>query len=165
MDVKAFIKKNRKNWSELEQLNKAMRKRRTLRTPEQIDRFQHLYEMTAQHLSYSQTYFPNEAVTRYLNGVVSRAHNLFYRDQMTSFQQLRTFFGHTFITLLLEQRRFIGLAFLLFLIGAVGAFYPCLMIPSISFPFYPIKSQKGSILNKSGHIMARLTRPPFQRVL
>lgn len=92
-------------------------------TAERVEDFQLLYRRAVNHLSFSQTYFPNEEVTFYLNELVAKAHNLLYRDQATtSLYQLKEFFGKTFIRLLLEQRRFVFVAFLLFWIGAIGSF-------------------------------------------
>src|SRR5699024_6114258 len=82
----------------------------------------HLYQKAAQHLSYSQTYFPDTEVTEYLNGLVSKAHHLLYKNQVTSFQQVRYLFSTKFIGMLLEQGNFIIIAMLLFFFGGLAAF-------------------------------------------
>ena len=82
----------------LEDLLGTLRKRKNM-TGTSIDQFNRLYQKAAQNLSYSQTYFPEEEVTDYLNGLVSKSHNLFYKDQITSGKQIRHFFSTTFIGL------------------------------------------------------------------
>ncbi|MHC0037597.1 stage II sporulation protein M [Pseudoneobacillus sp. C159] len=130
MDLKVFIKQHRDDWDRLEQSIKVVSKRRRKQlSPEKVDEFQHLYQKSAHHLSVAQTYFPRDEVTYYLNGLVSKAHNLLYRDQATSLYQLRRFFGGTFIRLFWEQRAFILIAMLLFTIGAVGGYLSVLSDP------------------------------------
>ncbi|HWJ03367.1 MAG TPA: stage II sporulation protein M [Verrucomicrobiae bacterium] len=130
MDLKAFIKQNRSDWEQLEQSIREMSKGNRFLTPQGVESFQRLYRKVANQLSFSQTYFRNEEVTNYLNELVAKAHNLLYRDQATtSLYQLKQFFGKTFIRLLLEQRKFVLAAFLLFLIGAAGSFIAVMVDP------------------------------------
>ncbi len=136
MDLKSFIKQNRDNWELLEQTLKNITKKKNL-TPEKIEQFQLLYQKTAHQFSYSQTYFPEEEVTLYLNELVSKAHNVLYRDQVTSFYQIKHFFGKTFIRLLLEQGRFVLFAGILFLIGAIGSFISVMNDPLHLYAILP----------------------------
>lgn len=129
MNVKLFIKQYRKDWQELEQILRVMSKRKRNFDPKTLDRFEHLYQKTSQHLSYSQTYFPDQDITAYLNELVSRAHNLLYQDQVSSFYQVKRFFGVTFLRLLSEQQRMVFIAFLLFFIGTAGGFLSVLQDP------------------------------------
>ncbi|WP_144463376.1 stage II sporulation protein M [Siminovitchia fortis] len=122
MNVKQFIKKHRDDWKQLEQLVAAMHKRKKNVTGANIDQFYRLYQKAAQNLSYSQTYFPKEEVTFYLNGLVSKSHNVLYKDQMSSMNQVRHFFTATFIRLLWEQWKFVVAALVLFTIGAAGSY-------------------------------------------
>ncbi|MBO8171550.1 MAG: stage II sporulation protein M [Bacillaceae bacterium] len=129
MELKTFIRHHRKDWQELENVITMLSRRKNNVTPELLDRFESLYQKTSYHLSYSQTYFPGEDVTVYLNDLVSRAHNLLYRDQTSSLHQIRHFFGQTFIRLLSEQWVFVVVAFILFMIGAAGGFITVLNDP------------------------------------
>lgn len=129
MELKLFIKQHRNDWDMLEQSLKTMTKRKKQLTPQTIDQFQLLYQKVSHHLSISQTYFPQEDVTFYLNNLVSKAHNVLYRDQATSFYQMKRFFGHTFIQLFLEQRVFVLIAMLLFSIGAAGGYLSVISDP------------------------------------
>jgi uncharacterized membrane protein SpoIIM required for sporulation len=122
LELKVFIKQHRKEWEQLEERMKEIQKRKKGLTPDKMDDFLLLYQKASHHLSVSQTYFPQDEVTHYLNQLVSKAHNVLYRDQSTSFYQLKQFFGRTFIQLLLEQRLFVIIAMLLFMIGAAGGY-------------------------------------------
>src|SRR5690625_4521223 len=122
MNMSQFVKRHREEWEQLEGYAKHLQSKGRKVTGEDISKFQRLYQKAAQHLSYSQTYFPDEEVTRYLNGLVSKSHNILYKDQVTSFQQIRYFFSTKFVGLLLEQWKFIVVAMLLFMFGLLAAF-------------------------------------------
>ncbi len=122
MNIKQFVKQHRDEWNQLEQFVSILHKRKKAITGENINQFYRLYQKVAQHLSYSQTFFPKEEVTQYLNELVSKSHNVLYKDQVTSFQQIRYFFSTKFIELFLEQWRFVLVAMVLFVLGSVGSF-------------------------------------------
>lgn len=122
MLVTSFIKQNRDEWQELEALTNELTKRKGRLTPGKLESFQLSYQKAAHHLAFSQTFYPGAEVTHYLNELVSRAHNLLYRDQVTSFLQIKEFFLITFRKMLLEQKYFIVFAAFLFLLGAIGGF-------------------------------------------
>ncbi|MEH7109653.1 stage II sporulation protein M [Bacillus sp. JJ1764] len=143
MDVKQFIKKYREDWRQLEQLVGALSKRRTAITGDSITQFHRLYQKTAQNLSYSQTYFPHDDVTQYLNGLVSKSHNLLYKDQVSSFKQIRQFFSTKFVGLLWEQWKFVLVAFALFFIGALASFLSVLNDPLHIYSIVPPEIAKG----------------------
>ncbi|MFJ5714831.1 stage II sporulation protein M [Neobacillus sp. NPDC093127] len=137
MNVKQFVKLHRDEWKELEQLVTALGKRRNKITGANITLFHRLYQKAAQNLSYSQTYFPADEVTHYLNGLVSKSHNLLYKDQVSSFKQLRYFFSTKFIGLLLEQWKFVLIALILFTIGALGSFLSVMNDPLHLYSILP----------------------------
>lgn len=120
MNYKSFIKQHRHEWKQLEELLATIQKKN--HSPESIEAFQRLYQKTAQHLSYSQTYFPADEVTLYLNDLVSKAHNTLYQDRVSNIKQLKQFFGSTFIGIFVEQWKFVVVAMLLFLLGGTAAF-------------------------------------------
>ena len=129
MNVNQFVKKHRDDWKELEQLITRIHKERNKLSGKDIDHFHKLHQKTTQHLSYSQTYFENEDVTPYLNGLVSKSHNLLYKDQMSSMKQIGYFFSTKFIGLLTEQWKFVCISMVLLTLGAVGAFFSVLNDP------------------------------------
>ncbi|MFJ7726338.1 stage II sporulation protein M [Neobacillus sp. NPDC097160] len=143
MNVKQFVKMHREEWKQLEQLIVTMSKRRNAITGDTITKYHRLYQKTAQNLSYSQTYFPNDEVTGYLNGLVSKSHNLLYKDQVSSFKQIRQFFSTTFIGLLVEQWKFVAAAMILFLIGAVGSFIAVVNDPLHIYAILPAAIAQG----------------------
>lgn len=138
MDLQTFIKQNRTEWELLEQSIRELSKNKRSLTAERVENFQLLYRKAVNHLSFSQTYFHNEEVTYYLNELVAKAHHLLYRDQATtSLYQLKQFFGKTFIRLLIEQWRFVFVACLLFLIGAIGSFLAVINDPVHLYSILP----------------------------
>lgn len=143
MNIKQFVKQHRDEWKELEDLAKQMRKKGRRVSGTTIIEFQRLYQKSAQHLSYSQTYFPSEEVTIYLNELVATAHNVLYRDQVSSFQQVRYFFSTKFIGLFLEQWKFILIATLLFLVGGIAAFISIVDDPLHFYSIMPEEMTAG----------------------
>lgn len=153
MDLKVFIKEHRRDWELLEQALKDLVKRKRSLTAEGVEQFQLLYRKSVNHLSFSQTYFPEEEVTVYLNDLVTQAHNVLYRDQTTtSLAQLKHFFGKTFVHLMLEQWRFIVVAFLLFLIGAMGSFLAVMNDPLHIYSVLPSELAKHVDPAQLGHL-------------
>lgn len=136
MNVKQFIKQHRGQWKELEKLASDLHKRKSI-TGKNLERFHSLYQKAAQNLSYSQTYFPEEEVTLYLNGLVSKSHNLLYKDQITSWKQASDFLGHRFVGLLFEQWKFVVVAMLLFTIGGLGSYFAVLYDPLYLYSILP----------------------------
>ncbi|CAG9623576.1 stage II sporulation protein M [Sutcliffiella rhizosphaerae] len=128
MNVKQFIKQHREQWKELESILKDLHKKRNI-TNEKLDTFHQLYQKAAQNLSYSQTHFPSEEVTPYLNELVAKSHNLLYKDQISSWKQAGHFFGYRFVGLLAEQWKFVVIAMLLFTIGGLGSFFAVIEDP------------------------------------
>jgi uncharacterized membrane protein SpoIIM required for sporulation len=143
MNVKQFVKIHREEWKQLEQLITTISKHRNNITGDRITQYHRLYQKAAQHLSYSQTYFPNDEVTQYLNGLVAKSHNLLYKDQVSSFKQIRHFFSEKFIGLLLEQWKFVMFAMILFMIGALGSFLSVMNDPLHIYSILPAEIAKG----------------------
>ncbi len=137
MNVKQFVKQHRDSWSQLEDLVTTLHKRKSSISGEDVEQFHRFYQKASQNLSYSQTYFPNEDVTSYLNELVLKAHNLLYRDQVSSFKQIRQFFGVTFVNLFIKQWKFIVLAMLLFVIGGIGGFISVVQDPLHLYSILP----------------------------
>ncbi|HEY2420935.1 MAG TPA: stage II sporulation protein M [Neobacillus sp.] len=143
MDVKQFIKKHRDEWKQLEQTITIFSKRSNPIKGDDITEFYRLYQKAAQNLSYCQTFFPTEDVTEYLNSLVSKSHNLLYKDQVSSIKQIRTFFSTKFIGLLVEQWKFVALAMILFFIGALGSFLSVMNDPQHIYTILPTNMAQG----------------------
>lgn len=129
MRIKQFVQQNRDDWKKLEHLLAELHHNKRQISGQKINQFNRLYQKTAQHLSYCQTYFPEEDVTAYLNELVAKSHNLLYKNQVSSLKQIKTFFTTTFIKLLLEQWKAVLFAMLLFAGGALAAFLSVLNNP------------------------------------
>jgi uncharacterized membrane protein SpoIIM required for sporulation len=150
MNVKQFIQKHRDEWQQLEQIITILNKPRKKLTGDDITTFYSLYQKAAQNLSYCQTYFADQEITFYLNGLVSKAHNLLYKDQVSSIKQIRHFFSTKFIGMLLEQWRFVVIAMLLFLIGVIGSFFSVLNDPQHIYSILPPDIAQGVSPEKLG---------------
>lgn len=137
MNIKQFVQQHRDDWKQLEQLLTILHKRHRSISGREINQFNRLYQKCANHLSYCQTYFPDEDVTAYLNELVAKSHNLLYKDQTSSMKQIRTFFSTTFIRLLLEQWKAVVFAMFLFFIGGLAAFLSVMNDPLHLYSILP----------------------------
>ncbi|MEK3889362.1 stage II sporulation protein M [Bacillus sp. FSL K6-3431] len=143
MNTKQFVQQHREEWKQLEQMVTALHKKRSTITGAKIDQFYRLYQKAAQNLSYAQTYFPNEEITPYLNGLVAKSHNLLYKDQISSMKQVGHFLSTTFIRLLSEQWKFVIVAMLLFVLGALGSFFSVINDPQNMYAILPADIAQG----------------------
>lgn len=150
MNIKQFVKSHRDDWNQLEDLVSIVHKRKSNLTGASIDQFYQSYQKTSQNLSYAQTYFPNDEVTLYLNELVSKSHNLLYKDQISSVKQIGHFLSTTFIRLFLEQWKFIIVAMLLFTLGGVGGFFAVLNDPQAMYAILPAEIAQGVNPEKLG---------------
>ncbi|MGZ0049851.1 stage II sporulation protein M [Brevibacillus gelatini] len=129
MEITSFWHKHKASWAELEQLVERFTRQERQITAADIDRLTHLYKKASAHLALVRSYHPADEITLYLNELVSRAHNLTYKQQSGSWQQLRHFFGVHLIGLIHKRIGFIGMAALLFIIGGVSGFAAVLVDP------------------------------------
>lgn len=129
MEITLFWHKHKASWAELEQLVERFTRQERQITAADIDRLTHLYKKASAHLALVRSYHPADEITLYLNELVSRAHNLTYKQQSGSWQQLRHFFGVHLIGLIHKRIGFIGMAALLFIIGGVSGFAAVLVDP------------------------------------
>ncbi|MED3496967.1 stage II sporulation protein M [Brevibacillus agri] len=129
MDITSFWHKHKASWAELEQLVERFTRQERQITAADIDRLTHLYKKASAHLALVRSYHPMDEITLYLNQLVSRAHNLTYKQQSGSWQQLRHFFGVHLIGLMQKRIGFIGMAALLFIIGGISGFAAVLADP------------------------------------
>ncbi|MGG1661516.1 stage II sporulation protein M [Brevibacillus sp. NRS-1366] len=122
MDITSFWHKHKAAWAELEQLVERFSRQPRKIGAADIDRLTHLYKKASAHLAYIRTYHPSDEITLYLNQLVSRAHNLAYKQHSGSLQQLAHFFGIHLMQLIDKRLGFIGMAALLFIIGGISGF-------------------------------------------
>lgn len=143
MNIKQFVKQHREDWKQLEGFITTIHKSRKNVTGNEIDQFHRLYQKAAHHLSFSQTYYPNDDVTVYLNGLVSKSHNLLYKDQVSSMQQFRSFFSSKFVGLLVGQWKFIAIAMALFVLGGIASFISIANDPLHIYSILPAEMAQG----------------------
>lgn len=122
MEITLFLKENRATWAELEHLLARTAKHPKRVTADEIDRITLLYKKTSAHLAFIRTYYPQDETTFYLNQLVAEAHNFTYKHSYTSDHRLIRFFQTYFVGLIEKRLAFIGIAFLLFLLGAIFGF-------------------------------------------
>jgi uncharacterized membrane protein SpoIIM required for sporulation len=122
LNVQLFIKQNRSDWNQLEQILPLFAKSPKKIHASQIDELSQLYKKTSAHLAHMRTYHPEDDVTEYLNHLVAQAHHAVFQEQFKSKHQLGFFFKVYFPSLIRSRQRFILFAFLLFLIGALSGF-------------------------------------------
>lgn len=137
MDYRTFVQRHRQDWRRLEELIDLLHKNRKKWTTKHVDEFQRLYQKATQHLATSQTYFPSEETTDYLNGLVSKAHNMLYQEQTSNWKQLKQMFGSSFIHLLGEQWKFVLISMLLFCLGGIAAFSAVYQDPMSLYSILP----------------------------
>lgn len=119
MDLTSFWHTHKATWSELEQLVEKFQKKSRKVSAADIDRLTLLYKKTSAHLAYVRSLHPADELTLYLNQLVSRAHNLTYKQQAASWKQFTHFFGTHVISLVQKRLPFIGLAAFLFILGGL----------------------------------------------
>lgn len=129
MDLTSFWHTHKASWAELEQLVERFQKKNRGIQAADIDRLTLLYKKTSAHLAYVRSYYPSDELTQYLNQLVSRAHNLTYKQQATSWQQITYFFGTYFILLIQKRLTFMAIAAFLFVIGGIFGYAAVMIDP------------------------------------
>ncbi|WP_163539430.1 stage II sporulation protein M [Gracilibacillus sp. YIM 98692] len=140
MQLNQFIKQYRAEWQRLEELTTLLQKNQS---KDVIESFQHTYQKVSQQLAFSQTYFPKDEVTVYLNEIVSKAHNVLYQSEQSSFKQISYFISTKFVGLLLEQWKAIIVAMLLFAFGGLASFFAVVENPMHIYGILPEEMVQG----------------------
>ncbi|PTX55093.1 putative membrane protein SpoIIM required for sporulation [Melghirimyces profundicolus] len=131
-----FIQKHQPEWDRLEELIRRCRSRRAGR--EELDELGHTYRRTAAHLAYAQTYFPDQPVVSYLNGLVGRAHQTIYATNAKGdLKEGLRFFTRRFPVLFHERAPFFLISLLLFAAGAGLSFGLTWVDPANANAFLP----------------------------
>ncbi len=106
-----FVKRNTPKWQEIES--------QTSRDPDVLT--EQFVELT-DDLSYARTFYPDSAVTRYLNGLASRMHRDLMQNKREDRSRFVTFWTHELPTLFYRSHRLLLVSFLVFLsAGLIGA--------------------------------------------
>ena len=142
-NIPAFVSAHRAEWEALDRALAAFNRQRGPKSAAELEALHELYLKVTQQLSFCQTYFPQVQTTAYLNDLAVRAHNTLYRNQVAGRRQLKTFFRHTFVRLLVERGNFIAIAALLFVLGGLAGFIAVLTEPLSLYSLLPPEITAG----------------------
>lgn len=112
----AFVRQNKDKWTKYESLLQNS----NAVSPQQLS---DLYVELSDELSYARTYYSNSNTTKYLNGLVSLAHQKIYHSKKESKNRLVTFFTREFPLEFHQHQKQLLLSFLVFLLFAVIGAY------------------------------------------
>ncbi|AVR46096.1 hypothetical protein C7S20_12985 [Christiangramia fulva] len=112
----AFLRQNKDKWVKYESLLENS----NAVSPQQIS---DIYVELSDHLSYSRTYYGSSNTTKYLNGLVSAAHQKIYRSKKEPGHRIINFFTREFPNEFYHYQKQLLLSFLIFLLfGIIGAY-------------------------------------------
>lgn len=123
MNVDTFLSARRPAWEQLESLLTQTKTNIRRLSPQDLAELGQLYRSTTSDLALAQRDFPNQRVTHYLNGLVSRAHAQIYQEEPLRRRALQHFYRHRFPLLYRALLPYTSLCFGVFLIGALIAFF------------------------------------------
>jgi uncharacterized membrane protein SpoIIM required for sporulation len=142
-----FVSKRQDSWSRLEALLKrASGSRLGGLRPDEVLSLAALYRRSTADLARAQRDWPEEPVTRYLNGLVARGHAALYREGGDVFRRLRHFYTATLPQTFRASGAFIIAAATLLFVPAVAAYFTVLKNPSLAAAFVP-----PDIINRVHH--------------
>ena len=147
MRADEFVSKRQDSWSRLEALLKrASGSRLGGLRPDEVLSLAALYRRSTADLARAQRDWPEEPVTRYLNGLVARGHAALYREGGDVFRRLRHFYTATLPQTFRASGAFIIAAATLLFVPAVAAYFTVLKNPGLATAFVP-----PDIINRVHH--------------
>jgi uncharacterized membrane protein SpoIIM required for sporulation len=142
-----FVQRRQDSWSRLESLLKrASGSRLGGLRPDEVLTLAALYRRSTADLARAQRDWPEEPVTRYLNGLVARGHAALYREGGDVFRRLRHFYAVTLPQTFRASGAFIAAAAGLLFIPALVAYFAVLKNPGLASAFVP-----EDIINRVHH--------------
>lgn len=135
MNVDTFLTERRPAWEQLETLLTATKTNIRRLSPQELADLGRLYRSATSDLALAQRDFPNQRVTHYLNGLVSRAHAQIYQEEPLRRRALQHFYRHTFPLLYRALLPYTSLCFGVFVIGALLAFFITWRYPDTIYVF------------------------------
>jgi uncharacterized membrane protein SpoIIM required for sporulation len=127
----AFYAARRERWQRLETLLAAARGGGSARlSAGELDDLGRLYRQATSDLAVARRDFPRARQTRYLEGLVGRAHPVLYRDESRDWRAVRTFATRGFPATFRATARYTLLAFALFAIPFALAFLAVRLDPT-----------------------------------
>ncbi len=122
MNLDVFAQQRRQSWQALETLLNQSKANLTKLSRQELADLGRLYRTATADLALAQRDFPQQRITGYLNGLVSRAHAQIYREEGLQGRKLRAFYRTQFPALYRVLLPYTTLCFALFTIGALVAF-------------------------------------------
>ncbi|MCE7984958.1 MAG: stage II sporulation protein M [Caldilinea sp. CFX5] len=135
MNVDTFLTERRPAWQQLESLLTQTKTDIRRLSPQELADLGRLYRAATSDLALAQRDFPNQRVTHYLNGLVSRAHAQIYQEEPLRRQALTQFYRRDFPLLYRALLPYTSLCFGVFLIGALIAFFVTWRHPDTIYVF------------------------------
>jgi len=123
MNLDTFLGERRPSWHQLEELLAQIKTNIRRLSPHDLAELGRLYRSATSDLALAQRDFPNQQVTHYLNGLVSRAHAQIYQEEPLRRQAIQIFYRRQFPLLYRALLPYTSLCFAVFLIGAMIAFF------------------------------------------
>ncbi len=123
MNLDRFLGERRPSWQQLEELLTQTKTNIRRLSPRDLETLGRLYRSTTSDLALAQRDFPNQRVSYYLNGLVSRAHAQIYQEAPLRQRALSHFYRYQFPLLYRALLPYTSLCFAVFLIGAMIAYF------------------------------------------
>lgn len=133
-----FVRRRQEDWKKLEALLKQAG-RGTLEglNEREVRALGDLYRAAAADLALAQRDFPRHEVTRFLNGLVGRAHHLVYRGGTVEQRTIRRFLTAGFPQLVRRNGRYVAVSTLLFFGPALLCYVLTLNDPELAYRLLP----------------------------
>jgi uncharacterized membrane protein SpoIIM required for sporulation len=129
MNADTFLQQRRPAWERMEHLLATLRRSPQALSAQELEEFGRLYRAATSDLALAQRDFPQAQVTQYLNQLVGGAHAALYRGEPLRWRQLRDLYARQFPRLYRKLLPYTAAAFVLFLLGAVAAFFAVWAVP------------------------------------
>jgi uncharacterized membrane protein SpoIIM required for sporulation len=107
VDIDRFLATNQPVWNRLAELSARAGRGLNRLSAAELDELVRLYQRTATHLSYAQTYYHDPAVTARLSGLVARSGAVLYGTRPRTLRAAGWFLAVTFPAAVWHARRFV----------------------------------------------------------
>ncbi len=152
MDKSTFRIIREPSWRELENLVKS--RWHSFQNIERLNHFIELYQNTANDLSYAQTYFPDDSMTLYLNGLVALAHQRVYRQTHGNLKDLWAFLRSGFARKVRDHAWYLLCSTFIAVAGAIFGYAIVMSRPVNAYHLLPSNFLSGFDPSRTGpHIV------------
>ncbi len=135
MHIDFFVQQRRPAWQRMESLLAVLRRSPQALSAQELEEFGRLYRAVTSDLALAQRDYPQQPVARYLNQLVGAAHAALYRGEPLRWRQLRDLYAVRFPQLYRKLLPYTAVAFLLFLLPALVAFWAVWVEPARIYLF------------------------------